>query len=161
MSSTDWKTAWRTVEEGCREYLNGVLGTVEGVSCYSMTALPRQVPQDDPLFFMWAFGINGGPVVAFRQNRTEIVGGIWKMNAEFMAICSTDEVAMTVAGAVVDALPATASDVSGLAVRNGLHLVEYPERRRITMALGDAAGAGKEQVFIELTIRMGVAFQNV
>ena len=149
--------AWQTVETGCRDYLNTALGTIEGIQGFTEQDWPRTVPSNGDDFFIWRFGINGGGEVVQRNSRATVIGGAWHMDAEFMAICSTDAVALAVAGLVIDALPATSADVTGLA---RLYFTEWPSRQRIVQNLLNDENAGQEQIFYELRIPMSAAFSN-
>jgi hypothetical protein len=150
--------AWSTVERGLMDYFSRTLGTIEGVQGYNTDSMPRNMPDDGAAFFIWQFKIDGGGEVVHRNDRNEINGGAWKMNAEFRAYCSTDYVAKQVAGQVLDALPALPTDgIDGLAM---LYHTEWPTRTWTTMGVENDERAGDTRRFVELIINMECAFGN-
>lgn len=149
--------AWHSVELGCRDYFNKTLGTIEGVTAFSMQNMPRIMPDDGVDYFIWTFDINGGPVNVQRANRTRVINGAWHMNATLKAWCATDYTAKRVGGLIMEALPVLAADVEGLAM---LYPTEYPTRAMTVLNLDNENNAGQEQRFFELTVPMMAAFQN-
>ena len=155
--TANYTKSWKTVEDGCRAYLNGVLGTVEGATAFSEQDFPREMPSDENGFFIWKFSINGGAVNVNRQTRTALPGGVWEMDAEFEAICSDDATALDVGGTVWQGLPALGADVPGL-VR--LFPTSHPSRARALVNFGGAENAGQERVAFRLAIPMRAVFGN-
>jgi hypothetical protein len=158
VTTPDYTYSWDSIERACFEYLNNVLGTVEGVAAFTLETYPRTMSDDDQDFFIWHFSINGGPVTVFRNSRAMLPGGPWEMDAEFIAECTTDRTAKLVAGLVLNALPADQNDIPGLA---RLYHTEYPRRERTTKPVLSTTRAGDERVFFEVTIPMRAIFDNV
>lgn len=156
--TTDYIHSWNSVERGCFEYLKTALGTLEGVQAFTFEDMPRTMPDDDADFYIWHFAINGGAKQVQRQDRANVIGGAWQMDAEFMAICSTDYLAKLVGGIVEGAMPATASDVDGLGM---LYSTEFPSRERVTRNVLNEDRAGDERIFFEVRVPMVAAFGNV
>lgn len=155
----DYTYSWMSVERGCFEYLNRVLGTIEGVQAFPMKDMPRTMPSDGTDFFIWEFSINGGAIPVQRQQRGNLELGAWQMDASFRAICTTDDVAMLVGGVLVNALPATSADnINGLA---RLYPTEFPSREKTTERVFNTDRAGDERIFFEVTLPLVAAFSNV
>lgn len=156
--TTEYIHSWHSVERGCFEYLKTALGTLENVQAFTTETMPRTMPDDGSEFFIWHFAINGGTKQVQRQSRANVVNGSWQMNAEFMAVCSTDYLAKLVGGIVENAMPAKGDDVEGLAM---LYSTEFPSRERVTRNVFNEDRAGDERVFFEVRIPMVAAFGNV
>jgi hypothetical protein len=154
----DYTYSWDSIERGCFEYINRVMGTIEGVTAYTLDTFPRTMPSDDADFFIWHFSINGGAVSVFRNDRTKLPGGPFEMDAEFMASCSTDRVAKLVGGILLNALPANNADVAGL---GRLYNTEYPSRERTTKPVLNPTRAGDERIFFDVTVPLRAIFDNV
>lgn len=155
--TANYTKSWKTVEEGCRAYLNAALNTVDGATAFSEQDFPREMPSAEAGYFIWKFAINGGAVNVNRQTRTALPGGVLEMDAEFTAICSDDATALEVGGAVWQALPALAADVAGL-VR--LFPTAHPSRERALVNFGGAENAGQERVAFRLTVPLRAVFGN-
>lgn len=149
--------SWKSVERGCWEYFNRVLGTIEGVTAFSLRSLPKTLPDENS--FIWRFAINGGQKPVRRQRRSELINGAWLMDALFEAWGISDDVIMIVGGTIEENTPICADDgVPGLL---RLDTVAYPSREPDTIRLGGEANAGQDILCVRLTIPMQVAFGNV
>lgn len=157
MSDADYRFAWENAERGCWEYFNRVLGTIEGITAFDGDNMPRTVPGDGADFFIWTFKINGGAVEAFRQDRTEILGGNWHMNAVLDLWTTSDALAKRLGGIILDALPVTGGDVDGIAQ---LYPTAWPSRTREHREVVTGDRAGDERIFYHLTQEMACAFGN-
>jgi len=154
----DFTKSWRLIEDRCRAYFNSVLETVDGITGYSMQSFPAQMPSDNHGYFIWQFSINGGAVGVHRQTREALPGGVWEMDAEFMALCADDEAALNLGGLVWQQIPVLGTDVDGLA---RLYPTAYPSRERALVNLGGNVNANQEQVFFRMVIPMRAVFGNV
>jgi len=150
--------SWAACERKAIEYFCGVLGSLEGVTAFSEQDFPRTMPTDDAEFALWKFTINGGAVGVQRQTRAAIEGGVWEMDAEFLARCTTDETAKTVAGTVFNSVPVLGSDIDGIA---RIYPTQYPSRERVIVNLENEANASQEVIMFEVRIPMRAVFGNM
>jgi hypothetical protein len=149
--------AWESAERRCFEYLNKIIGTVDGITAFQFDNMPATLPSTLDDVLIWEFQINGGAVAVSRPDRTHVVDGAWHMEAMFRAVCFKDKWARYVGGILFDNLPATKDDMEHVA---RLYATQYPSRRRTVLRILGDADSGQEDRAIELTIPMMCAFYN-
>jgi hypothetical protein len=154
---SSFRYSWQAVERRCWEYFNRILGTIEGLTAYSMRDLPKTLP--DANSYIWRFSINGGTKTVMRQTRDQVVNGSWLMDATFEAWGLDDDAMMLVGGMIEESTPVLATDgIPGLA---RLDAVGFPSREPDMINLGGDDNAGQGTLCVRLTIPMRVAFGNI
>lgn len=154
---TNWSFAWSNTERRCREYLRRVLGSVEGWSDFDPDDMPAGVPTDESQWFGIQCRLNGGNQVAHRQNRDEIVHGVWIMDGEIRLWTPTDAGAKLLLGAIWNALPATEADIDGI---SRFYPTAYPSRDWVSMRVLSDTRVGDERRLVLGQIPVACAFFN-
>lgn len=155
--SSSFRYTWQAVERRLWEYFNRVLGTVEGLTAFSLRELPKTLP--DVNSYIWRFAMNGGNKTVMRQTRDQVVNGAWLMDATFEAWGASDDAMMLVGGVIEESTPVLSTDgIPGL-VR--LDATAWPSREPDSIRLGGDDNAGQEILCVRLTIPMRVAFGNI
>ena len=154
---SSFRYSWQAVERRCWEYFNRVLGTIEGLTAYSLRDMPKTLP--DANSYIWRFSINGGSKSVVRQTRTQAVNGTWLMDASFEAWGIDDDAMMQVGGLIEESCPVLSTDgVPGLL---RLDAVGFPSREPDMIRLAGADDAGREILCVRLTVPMRAAFGNI
>ena len=139
--STDFTYAWKNAERGCWEYWNNVLGSVEGLTAFSLRNLPKTLPNAES--FIWRFSLNGGGIAVPRQSRDRLTGGAWQMDGLMECWTTSDDTAMWLGGIIMHSQPIVSTDVPGL---QRCYASEYPSREPDMIKLGGDDNAGHRPV---------------
>jgi len=150
--------SWKVCERSCFDYIGRGLGTIEGIQGFTQDTMPREMTGAEDNFYLWTFKISGGAVDVQRNTRLECHGGVWTMDAEFMAVCTSDNIAKEVGGTIMGILPANNDDIAGL---GRLYATSFPAIERTTRSVVTDQDAGQERVFFEVRIQMRAVFSNM